>query len=252
MELIPAIDLKDGRCVRLLRGDFDAETVYSHEPDKVLERYRLLGASTVHVVDLDGARDGEQPNRAAILQLARRRSVSLQVGGGLRTLQRVRDLLDAGIERAVIGSLAVTSPDEVLSWMREIDPQRLVLALDVRLDESGQPRLTTHGWQHTSDLTLWAALDRFAAAGLRHVLCTDVGRDGALTGPNLDLYTEAVRRFPGLLWQASGGIASVHDLRALRDCGVAAAVSGRAMLETRISSQELRPFLPNASFPASM
>jgi phosphoribosylformimino-5-aminoimidazole carboxamide ribotide isomerase len=252
MELIPAIDLRDGRCVRLLRGDFDAETVYSHEPDKVLERYRLLGASTVHIVDLDGARDGAQPNREVIFALARRRGVRLQVGGGLRSLQRVRDLLDAGIDRAVIGSLAVTAPDEVLTWMREIDQQRLVLALDVRLDDSAQPKLTTHGWQHTSDVTLWAALDRFAAAGLRHVLCTDVGRDGALTGPNLDLYAEAVRRFPGLLWQASGGIASAHDLRALRDCGVSAAISGRAMLETRISSQELRPFLPNASFPASM
>jgi phosphoribosylformimino-5-aminoimidazole carboxamide ribotide isomerase len=252
MELIPAIDLRNGRCVRLLKGDFAAETVYSHEPDEVLERYRLLGASTVHVVDLDGARDGEQPNRTAILALARQSGVRLQVGGGLRTLQRVRDLLEAGIDRAVIGSLAVTAPDEVLRWMNEIDPRRLVLALDVRLDEPGTPLLTTHGWQHTSAVTLWAALDRYASAGLRHVLCTDVGRDGALGGPNLELYAEGLRRFPGLLWQASGGIAAVHDLRALRDCGVAAAISGRAMLESRISPQELRPFLPNASFPASM
>ena len=251
MELIPAIDLKNGRCVRLLKGDFAAETVYSHEPDQVLERYRQLGANTVHVVDLDGARDGEQPNRSVILALVRRRSVRLQVGGGLRTLERVRDLLDAGVERAVIGSLAVTAPDEVLRWMREIDPQRIVLALDVRLHE-GQPMLTTHGWQRTSEVTLWAGLQRYAKAGLRHVLCTDVGRDGALSGPNLELYADAVRRFPDLQWQASGGIANADDLRALSDCGVAAAISGKAMLESRISTQELRPFLPNASSPASM
>ena len=251
MELIPAIDLKNGRCVRLLKGDFAAETVYSHEPDQLLERYRQLGANTVHVVDLDGARDGEQPNRSVILALVRRRSVRLQVGGGLRTLERVRDLLDAGVERAVIGSLAVTAPDEVLRWMREIDPQRIVLALDVRLHE-GQPMLTTHGWQRTSEVTLWAGLQRYAKAGLRHVLCTDVGRDGALSGPNLELYADAVRRFPDLQWQASGGIANADDLRALSDCGVAAAISGKAMLESRISTQELRPFLPNASSPASM
>jgi phosphoribosylformimino-5-aminoimidazole carboxamide ribotide isomerase len=178
--------------------------------------------------------------------------VRLQVGGGLRTLERVRDLLEAGVERAVIGSLAVTAPDEVLRWIQDIDPQRVVLALDVRLDEKTQPMLTTHGWQHTSDATLWGALERYANAGLRHVLCTDVGRDGALSGPNLELYAEAVRRFPHLLWQASGGIATAQDLRALRDCGVAAAISGKAMLESRISTEELRPFLPNASSPASM
>jgi len=112
--------------------------------------------------------------------------------------------------------------------------------------------LTTHGWQRTSEVTLWAGLQRYAKAGLRHVLCTDVGRDGALSGPNLELYADAVRRFPDLQWQASGGIANADDLRALSDCGVAAAISGKAMLESRISTQELRPFLPNASSPASM
>lgn len=251
MELIPAIDLKDGRCVRLFKGDFAAETVYSNEPANVLDRYRALGARRVHVVDLDGARDGNQPNREIILDLAGRKQTQLQVGGGLRTLERVHDLLNAGVERAVIGSVAVTAPDEVARWMTQIDPKRIVLAFDVRLDSSGVPMLTTHGWQKTSDMVLWQAVEQFLNFGLGHVLCTDVARDGAMTGPNCELYAEAVRRFPELQWQASGGVATGRDLVALRDCGVAAVISGKAMLENRISAEELRPFLPNASFPAS-
>lgn len=250
MELIPAIDLKEGRCVRLFKGDFAAETVYSNDPAQVLERYRSTGARRVHVVDLDGARDGNQPNREIIMQLAGQKRVRLQVGGGLRTVERVREFLDAGVERAVIGSLAVTAPDDVARWMAEVDAKRIVLAFDVRLDDTGVPVLTTHGWQKTSDVVLWKAIEKFMNAGLKHVLCTDVSRDGAMTGPNLQLYGEAVRRFPELQWQASGGIANAGDLAALRECGVAAAISGKAMLENTMSNEELRPFLPNALSPA--
>ncbi len=252
MELIPAIDLKGGRCVRLLKGDFAAETVYSNDPQTVLDRYVALGAGRVHIVDLDGAKDGEQPNRQIILQLASPGRAKLQVGGGLRTLARLRSFLDAGIERAVIGSLAVTAPAEVSSWFEEVDPKRIVLALDVRIDSSGAPLLTTHGWQQTSDTVLWNAIEQYATCGLTHVLCTDISRDGALSGPNLELYADAVRRFPHIQWQASGGVASGTDLRALSEVGVAAVISGKAMLENKISPQELRPFLPNASSPASM
>jgi phosphoribosylformimino-5-aminoimidazole carboxamide ribotide isomerase len=250
MELIPAIDLKEGRCVRLFKGDFAAETVYSNDPASVLERYREVGARTVHIVDLDGARDGDQPNREVILNLASKRRVRLQVGGGLRTLTRVKVLLDAGIDRVVIGSVAVTAPDEVAQWMAEIDPRQIVLAFDVRLNESGVPMLTTHGWLKTSTVSLWEGVERFLPSGLTHVLCTDVARDGAMTGPNLELYAEAVRRFPQIQWQASGGVANAGDLHALRKCGVAAVISGKAMLENKISNEELRPFLPNASSPA--
>jgi len=251
MELIPAIDLKEGRCVRLFQGDFAAETVYSTEPADVLARYVALGARRVHVVDLDGARDGQQQNRAIIGNLAAAKRAKLQVGGGLRTLDRVRELLQSGIERAVIGSVAVTAPEEVMRWMSEIDPKKIVLAFDVRIDATGAPMLTTHGWQQTSDTVLWKAVEKFMKAGLGHVLCTDISRDGALTGPNCDLYADAVRRFPELQWQASGGVSEARDLHALRDCGVAAVISGKAMLENRITAEELRPFLPNASSPAS-
>jgi phosphoribosylformimino-5-aminoimidazole carboxamide ribotide isomerase len=252
MELIPAIDLKGGRCVRLFKGDFDAETVYSDVPSEILERYLAFGAQRVHVVDLDGARDGEQPNRKIIETLASRGDVKLQVGGGLRTLERVKALLDLGVQRAVIGSLAATSPDEVSKWFDAVDPDKLVLALDVRIDDAGTPWLTTHGWLQTSGVDLWSAVERYLRHGLVHVLCTDVSRDGALTGPNVALYAEAVRRFPTVQWQASGGVANAEDLHALRRSGVAAVISGKAMLENKISPEELRPFLPNASSPASM
>jgi len=251
MELIPAIDLKAGRCVRLYKGDFAAETVYSNDPAQILDRYVRLGARRVHVVDLDGARDGEQANRGVIEKLASRRDVRLQVGGGLRTLARVDALLAAGAERVVIGSVAVIRPIEVASWFAEIDASRIVLALDIRLDASGTPLLTTHGWQQTSTTSLWEAVERYSKHGLKHVLCTDIDRDGALSGPNLELYSQAVRRYPAIQWQASGGVSSGADLRALRDCGVSAVISGKAMLENKISDEELRPFLPNASSPVS-
>lgn len=252
MELIPAIDLKEGRCVRLLKGDFAAETVYSNDPAEILARYRAFGARRIHVVDLDGAKDGTQANRNVIVKFASDSSLKLQVGGGLRSLERVQSLLNAGVERAVIGSVAINSPDVVVSWLSEVDPTRVVLALDVRLDTAGVPMLTTHGWQQTSGLVLWNAVERFLRSGLTHVLCTDVARDGALSGPNCELYAEAVRRFPELQWQASGGVATARDLIALRDCGVAAVISGKALLENKISPQELRPFLPNALSLASM
>jgi phosphoribosylformimino-5-aminoimidazole carboxamide ribotide isomerase len=163
----------------------------------------------------------------------------------------VRQLLDAGVARAVIGSVAVTTPDEVLRWFSLVDPDSLVLAFDIRMNAEQVPMLTTHGWVQQSGTSLWEAVERFLPAGLRHVLCTDIARDGALTGPNTALYREAVRRFPHVQWQASGGVANSADLHALRDCGAAAAISGKALLENRIPLEELKPFLPNASFPAS-
>jgi phosphoribosylformimino-5-aminoimidazole carboxamide ribotide isomerase len=243
MQLIPAIDLRDGRCVRLLQGRFDAETVYSPDPMKVLEQYAALGASLVHVVDLDGARAGSQGNAEAIATLAASRRMALQVGGGIRSRDTVRRLIDAGVMRAVVGSTAVTQPDEVQAWLREFGPEAIVLAFDVRIDSDNVPRLTTHGWEQQTSTSLWDAVAGYLPHGLQHVLCTDVARDGALSGPNLELYREAVRRFPAVAWQASGGVRDPADLHALEEIGVAAAVSGRALLEGRMQRKELQPFL---------
>jgi phosphoribosylformimino-5-aminoimidazole carboxamide ribotide isomerase len=247
MRLIPAIDLRGGCCVRLLQGRFDAETVYATDPADIVALYRGWGASYLHVVDLDGARDGGRTNRDAVAALAgRTRDVSIQVGGGVRTQEIAAELLALGAERVVVGSVAVTQPAAVETWIREFGADRIVLAFDVRLDGLGMPRLTTHGWEQQTEANLWDAVANYAAHGASHVLCTDVARDGALSGPNVALYAEATRRFPSVQWQASGGVGSGDDLRALADTGVAAAISGRALLEGRIPAKELAPFLPNA------
>ncbi|MEO6953247.1 MAG: 1-(5-phosphoribosyl)-5-[(5-phosphoribosylamino)methylideneamino] imidazole-4-carboxamide isomerase [Polyangia bacterium] len=246
MELIPAIDLRGGNVVRLLHGDFGQETKYLVPPAELYERYVSFGARRLHVVDLDGARDGERTNRDAITELATRGTLALQVGGGLRTDAAVEELLASGVARAVVGSLAATEPARVMRWIEQHGPERIVLALDVRLDSEGTPRITTHGWKEQSSLSLWDAVARYEPVGLRHVLCTDVGRDGALTGPNTALYAEAVRLFPHIEWQASGGVRDASDLAALAAIGMAAAVSGKALLEDRMTREELSPFLPAA------
>lgn len=247
MRLIPAIDLRGGKCVRLLQGRFDAETVYGNDPVRILDRYRALGARYVHVVDLDGARDGSQGNRTAIAALvAAHPDVAIQVGGGIRSREVAAALLDIGVQRVVVGSVAILQPAEVQRWMAEFGPDRIVLAFDVRLDEDGTPRLTTHGWESQTDTSLWDVLSDYLPHGALHVLCTDVARDGALTGPNVGLYDAAVRRFARIQWQASGGVSTGGDLRELAATGVAAVISGRALLEERIPPTELEPFLPNA------
>jgi phosphoribosylformimino-5-aminoimidazole carboxamide ribotide isomerase len=246
MRLIPAIDLRNGRCVRLLRGDFATETRYAADPLELLARYRGYGADWLHVVDLDGARDGSGGNRPVIATLVSEPHIRLQVGGGLRDFAAVQDVLDLGVARAVVGSTALTDPDEVRRWLRHFGGGRIALAFDIRLDGAGTPCIATHGWSRQSAVPLWDAVARFVEAGLTHVLCTDVSRDGAMTGPNVSLYAEAVRRHPQIEWQASGGIRDASDLQSLANCGAAAAISGKALLEERIAIEELRPFLPNA------
>lgn len=251
MLLIPAIDLRGGRCVRLYQGDFGAETRYEYAAGELLERYQALGASWVHVVDLDGARDGVLRNRDVIAALAAQRGPRLQVGGGIRSAEVIEDLLTCGIERVIVGSAAVERPDEVTAWTSRFGVERICLALDVRHDAQGEPQVRTRGWRSGTAITLWEALAVYPPAAVHHVLCTDIERDGALTGPGLDLYRDAVRRFPRIAWQASGGVRDAADLRALAGIGVAAAVSGKALLEERIRPEELQSFLRDASSPAS-
>jgi phosphoribosylformimino-5-aminoimidazole carboxamide ribotide isomerase len=243
---MPAIDLRDGHCVRLLRGDFAAETRYDVLPQELLSHYRELGASWLHLVDLDGAREGKLAHRATIMALASQAAVHLQVGGGIRDSAAIESLLGGGVARVVIGSAAATDPEQVRIWLRRFGPHSITLAFDVRLDADGVPRCTTHGWQRQTTISLWQALEAYRADAPKHVLCTDVARDGAMTGPNLELYREATRRFPDVEWQASGGVRSAADLRALAATGVSAAISGRALLEESLAIEELTPFLPNA------
>jgi phosphoribosylformimino-5-aminoimidazole carboxamide ribotide isomerase len=246
MRLIPAIDLRDGHCVRLLHGDFEAETRYPTDPGSLLDKYRAAGADWLHIVDLDGARDESQGNRAIIVELAARKALNLQVGGGLRNTAALAYMLDAGVARAVVGSAAISQVELVQGWLAHFGPERITLAFDVSIDDTGTPRVMTHGWQRQSEYSLWSAVDNYSASQLKHVLCTDVGRDGALTGPNVGLYREAVRRYSHIEWQASGGIRNAHDLHALCATGASAAISGKALLENLIPMEELQPFLPSA------
>lgn len=251
MLLIPSIDLRGGRCVRLREGDFATETAYPVEPAALLRRYYSLGARWLHLVDLDGAKDGVGVNTPIIESLAQYREVSLQVGGGIRSAAAIETLLSFGVARVVIGSAAVQRSAEVASWLKCFGPERICVAFDVRIGPAGEPHLHTHGWAVNSALSLWNAFDAFPSGTLKHVLCTDIGRDGTLRGPNLSLYRAAVASFPRLFWQASGGIRNAADLRALAHLGLRAAVSGTALIEDRIPPKELKPFWPAASSPAS-
>ena len=251
MLLIPSIDIRGGRCVRLREGNFAAETAYDIEPVALLRRYRSLGAPWVHIVDLDGARDGVPVNLPLIEQLARHGGVSLQVGGGVRSTVTIERLLAAGVARVVIGSAAVTQCEEVSGWLERFGAERICLAFDIRIGPAHQPEVHTHGWTQNSVLTLWDAITVYPPGLLKHVLSTDIGRDGTRRGPNLGLYRLGLGHFPDLAWQASGGVRDAADLAALAEVGVAAAVSGQALIEGRIPLKELKSFLPDASSPAS-
>ncbi len=246
MKIIPAIDLKDGRCVRLFQGDFDRVTEYSRDPAAVGRRFSALAVADLHIVDLDGARSGTQENREIVAEIARSSGLEVQLGGGIRRSADIADWLQAGVTRCVVGSIAVTEPDRVRGWLADFGAERIVLALDVKLGPGSEPILTTHGWTREGGVTLWESLDAYSAAGAQHVLCTDVARDGAMQGPNFELYEAIIGRYPDLALQASGGVRHVEDLRRLRDLGVPAAITGRALLDGAISEQEIASFRPGA------
>ena len=245
MNVIPAIDLKKGKCVRLFQGDFDKVTEYSDDPVAVAREFVEFSTTDLHIVDLDGARTGTQHNCDVIAEIARTTGLDIQVGGGIRDRQTVETWLENGVSRCVIGSLAITEPDAVKAWIVQFGGERIVLALDVAIDE-GVPFVTTHGWTTSSTTTLFECIEDFRGLGLRHVLCTDVSRDGAMAGPNVSLYERVMSRFPDLLLQASGGVRDVSDLERLRDSGIPAAITGRALLDGRITPAEMVSFRQNA------
>ncbi len=231
IQIIPAIDLLDGGCVRLKYGDFDQRKNYSADPLELAENYAGAGARWLHVVDLAASRDGAAANINPLLSLLQSAPQSVQTGGGVRDETDVQLRLDNGADRVVVGSISVTQPERFAAWLGEFGPDRIVAALDVQIDDAGVPWPRTHGWTQASALSLWELLDFLNDKGLRHLLCTDIARDGAMTGPNLGLYREVVRRYPDLFVQASGGVSSLADLQLLPRTGVAAAISGKALLE---------------------
>lgn len=237
MIVYPAIDLKDGICVRLMHGRFDAVTRYDDQPVARLTAFAAAGARWAHIVDLDGAEAGRAVQHALIGDLARAVDIRIQSGGGVRSADDISALIDAGVARVVVGSLAVSQPETVADWLRRFGPDRITLAIDVKAEgDRWVPALK--GWTEAAGVDLWTALDRYPPDLARHLLVTDVGRDGALTGPNLDLLGEIIRRRPDLKVQASGGVASVADLTAAAELGCDGTIVGRALYENRFTLEE--------------
>jgi phosphoribosylformimino-5-aminoimidazole carboxamide ribotide isomerase len=246
MRIIPAIDLKDGKCVRLFKGDFEKTTEYSNDPVEVGRRFSNLDVTDLHIVDLDGARSGAQENRSIVAAIAAESGLQIQLGGGIRDRATVAKWLMNGVTRCVIGSLAITRPQLVRHWIEEFGADHIVLALDVNICADNVPALTTHGWTEDAGVSLWDCIDGYSGAGVTHVLCTDVGRDGAMSGPNFELYADILTRYPGLQLQASGGVRGIEDLRQLRSQGLPAAITGRALLDGEITATEVASFRQSA------
>lgn len=234
MIVYPAIDLRGGVCVRLMHGRFDAVTRYDDDPAARLAAFAAAGADWAHIVDLDGAEAGRAMQHQLIGELAAAIDIRIQSGGGVRSAEDVQRLLDAGVSRVVVGSLAVSEPGTVSGWLARFGSDRITLAIDVRADgDRWVPALK--GWTEAADIDLWTALDRYPPGSAKHLLVTDVGRDGALTGPNLDLLAEIRQRRPDLKLQASGGVADLSDLTGARSVGASGAIVGRALYEGRFT-----------------
>lgn len=238
-DIYPAIDVRDGRVVRLRQGDYAQETRYPDAPLALAQRYAEEGARWLHLVDLDAARVGGYTLAPLLQRIRATASLRVQTGGGVRGEDDVAAILAAGADRVVIGSLAVRDPDCVIGWLGRFGAERITVALDARQDADGAWRLPVAGWTQDSGVGLEALLQRYREAGLRHLLCTDIARDGMLAGPNLDLYRHLRALAPGLAIQASGGIRDAADVRAAQAAGCAGAVLGKGLLDGRFALRDV-------------
>lgn len=236
--IIPALDLIDGNVVRLHQGDYAKQTAYGNDPLPRLQQYEQEGAKLLHLVDLTGAKDPKKRQIPLLKKLLAGVSVPVQVGGGIRTEEDVKALLEAGAARVVIGSTAVTQPELVQSWFQRYGGEAIVLALDVRINAEGFKEIAISGWQENSNLSLEQAIEMYQPYGLKHVLCTDISKDGTLTGSNIALYQEISQKYPDVALQASGGIGSLDDIAAIPASGAAGVIVGRALLEGKFTVAE--------------
>ena len=230
MELIPAIDIIDGKCVRLTKGDYAQKTVYSDNPADMARRFEALGYRRLHVVDLDGAKSQHVVNLEALRQITSATSLIVDFGGGIKTDDDIRKAFEAGAKMVTIGSVAVTHPERMECWLREYGPDRIILGADVR-----NGYVSVNGWKEDSRQALLPFLRSYIEKGVRKVLCTDISRDGTLAGPSLQLYREVLDAFPDLFLIASGGVSGDDDLWRLEAAGLPAAVFGKAFYEGRIT-----------------
>ncbi len=231
MILYPALDLLDGKAVRLTRGDYETAKVYSDNPAGVLTGFREKGAAYAHLVDLNGARDPASRQKDRIEPLLKAAGLKVQIGGGVRARRDAEQLLEWGADRVVLGSAAVADPALVEELLVALSPDRITLAVDVHIGADGAARAAIKGWSERTDAKLEPLIARYRAKGLSRVLCTDISRDGAAAGPNPGMYRALHQIFPDLEIQASGGVRNVADLDVLKEVGAHSAIIGRALYE---------------------
>lgn len=234
MMLIPALDLINGRVVRLIQGDYTRQTDYGDDAIARALAYEKAGAQCLHVVDLDSAKGGGEDNMSLIRELCEALSIPVQTGGGVRSANDVEKRLNAGVDRVVVGSVCIQQPLTFAQWVNGFGPEHMVAGLDVKADNRGRWIPRASGWLEPGTMDLDGLLNLLMPSGLTHVLCTDIDRDGLMQGASTELYRHLVSTYPNLRVQASGGIGASKDLRAVADTGVSGCIVGRALLEGAI------------------
>lgn len=238
IELIPAIDIIGGRCVRLSQGDYERQTTYDAEPADMVKRFADCGVKRVHVVDLDGAKAAQPENLPTLEKMAGIDGVNIEWGGGLKTETAVRQVFDAGAAYAIVGSVAAKQPELFTTWLNAFGAERMVLGADVR-----EGKVSVSGWQEDLNLGIEALIDIFQPHGLRQVICTDISRDGMLQGPSFNLYTQLQAAYPDIDFTVSGGISSMDDIRRLDSLNLRKVIIGKAIYEGRISLKEIETYI---------
>ena len=239
--IIPAIDLIDGRCVRLTQGDYGQKKEYSADPLDMAKQYEDCGVSRLHVVDLDGAKAKQPCNLRTLEKIASGTSLDIEWGGGIKDSVSLRSALDAGAGRIICGSVAVDSREEFLSWLSEFGSSKIILGADVR-----DGKVATHGWLKDSGLTLAELMDWYVPAGLTQMICTDISKDGMLQGPDFEFYVDLKRAFPTVDVILSGGISCMADIEKAAQLELHSVIVGKAIYEGRISLKEVESWLLNA------
>ena len=234
IELIPAIDIINGQCVRLTKGDYQQKTVYSDSPAEVAKGFEQLGFKRLHVVDLDGAKSKHIVNDEVLRRITTETKLTVDFGGGIKTDEDIRKAFDAGAKMVTVGSIAVQQPELCFEWLDKYGPERIILGADVR-----HGKISINGWKEDSDEDLLPFLRKYIDAGIKNVLCTEISKDGTLAGAAIDLYKSVMRVYPELHLIASGGVSSMDDIKALDAAGIPAVVFGKAIYEGRINLQEL-------------
>lgn len=234
IELIPAIDIIDGKCVRLTKGDYDQKKVYNENPVKVAQHFESLGFKRLHVVDLDGAKSKHIVNDDVLRAITAATSLVVDFGGGIKTEEDIEKAFDAGAAMVTVGSIAVTNPQLFLNWIEQYGAERLILGADVR-----NGKISINGWKEDSSEDLLPFLKQYTDKGVRNVLCTEISKDGTLQGPAIDLYQQIMKAYPDMHLIASGGVSCNDDIRALETADIPAVVFGKAFYEGKIKVEEL-------------